>query len=162
MVTCLTVTQPCPDKWFAQIFSCANPLCGNIFQMMAALLTTYNYTNKTHKRPPWKHAHIFKQWGIPHFTYSVTPIASQKCIETSLIQILELTLLSTHCKNRLGNKRTHSCHIYFISTATHTVQHPVHHSPRQLRHSIQQEKVMILFHGEASYLQLSYIYHVDL
>lgn len=159
MVTFLTVTQPCPDKRSVQTFTHANPLYGNTFQTMAVLLTTYNYTQR---RPRRKHAQIFKQWGILHFTYSVTPIASQKRIETSLIQILELTLLSTHCKNRLGNKRTDTCHIYFTSAATYTVQHPAHHGPRQLWHSIQQGKVMILFHWEASYFQLSYIYHVDL
>lgn len=162
MVACLTITQHCPDKSCVWTFFHANPLYRNTFQLMTALMTTYNYTNKTHKRPPWKHAHIFKKWGILLFTYSVTPIASQKVIELTRIQTFELILLSTHGKNRLGNKRTHVYHICFTLAATYTVQHPVHHSPRQLWHSIQQDNVIISFLWDASCLQLPYIYHVDL
>lgn len=161
MVACL-ITQPCPEKWHVWTFIHANPLYRSIFQLMTALMTTYSYTNKTHERPPWKHAHIFKWWGILHFTYSVTAIVSQKFIELIRIQTFELILLSTHGKNRLGNKRTHAYHIYFTLAATYTVQHPVYHNPRQLWHSIQQDKFTVSFHWDASYLQLSCIYHVDL
>lgn len=118
MASCLTITQPCPDNGSVPTLTHANPLRENTFQITAALLSIYNHTSKTHEWPPRKHTHVSEWWGIPQFTYSVTPIVFQKGTETSLIQILELTLLSTHCKYRLGNKRTYICHIYDILCIT--------------------------------------------